>query len=184
MTLKVNLKQKAITRCVQHVKQNTLPRYWVRASCCKMYESKWKNWSGALCVIIYACLYSLFSCLDYCTSIMPKPLCLACVTLDPKCQINPSDNQAHPDLDIYSLLLLWRCGHLFQLLTYRVLKRRLSHPKHSGLFTCLHPQVEHTEVQSEQARLWWDAEISVILWTVQDLWRKVSHNDWKTCASR
>lgn len=30
-----------------------------------------------------------------------KTPCVACVTLDPERQINPGDNRAHPDLDIY-----------------------------------------------------------------------------------
>lgn len=55
----------------------------------------------------------------------------------PECKINPGDNQDHPDLDFYSLLFLWCCGHLFQLLTYRVLTQRPPHPKHSWL-DCSH----------------------------------------------
>lgn len=70
-------------------------------------EKLWKTTtSSPVCVIIYACFYNLFACLDYYASTVPKPLCLACVTLEPECQINPSDNQAHPDLDVYPLLFL------------------------------------------------------------------------------
>lgn len=105
---------------------------------------------------------------------MPKPLCLACVTLEPKCQINPSDNQAHPDLDVYSLLFLWRSGHLFQLLTYRVLTQRLSHPKHSWLLMfALTVGAPWGLVRRDRAVMGC-RDISVTLWTVQDLWKKVT----------
>lgn len=54
-----NLKTKTISWCVQHVKQNTLPRYWVRVSCCKMYQSKWKNYGKQLLLVQFVWLFML-----------------------------------------------------------------------------------------------------------------------------
>lgn len=88
-------------------------------------------------------------------------------------KINPSDNQAHPDLDIYSLLFLWRPGHLFWLLTYGLLKQRLSHPKHSWLFTFALAVGALGGLGKRGRAKMGCRDISVTPWTVQDLWKKV-----------
>lgn len=86
-----------------------------------------KSWS----ITLHLCDYFKVSNV---ANVVPKPLFLSCLTLEPQCQINPSDRRAHPDPDIYSLLLLWRSGHLFQLLTLQSSPTEALTPQRTGLF--------------------------------------------------
>lgn len=142
---------------------------------CVKAEKLWKaTISSPVCVIIYACLYNLLACLDYHAFIVPNPCVLHVRPLNLNAKINPRDNQAHPDLDIYSLLFLWRPGHLFRLLAYGLLKQRLSHPKHSWLFTFALAVGALGGLGRRGRAKMGCRDISVTPWTVQDVWKKVS----------
>lgn len=118
------------------------------------------------------CISSDYSCMfGFLWFHRAKPLILACVTFEPKCQTNPCDNGAHPDLDMYLLLLLWHSEHLFRPLRHQFLTvwesilQALSTFVHLWSHHKLQMRAWGKILKKRQSCLglkgWWDAGMSV-----------------------